>query len=317
MVQHGPRDLKFNSRLDPSYIYFPLILGAIDERIISLLKVLFRGGNRAIPLNAWETLLLLSNRERGVKFLFGNDKDYHAQLRQVPNLVVFDATGHRLNALDRGEEEDNNDPTATTCISRWKATSRKMHHLVKAYWIYPFKTLRERATPLEVANRSSRNSGSIMYPVVDNKPYDINMMKILNLPRSMSMQTELQKITDKANGKIVGWWTGPFFPYFTEGLFRPDITNRIRMEYPGFATGSVFICLSSEQGRAMEVLINQYSDKGRRGELPLSHVPNEAIASNPALQGDVGKALLLAMQYHFATLGENGEGPIVSGFRYR
>jgi len=291
---------------------------AIDARILGFQDMLFEGNNYAIPLNTWETLLLLANRDRGVKFLYGNAKDYHAHLYQIPNLVVFDATGHRLNTLDRGEEGNNNDPTATTSISKWRPWSREMFRLAKSYWAFPFYQLRvELNEMVKVASRSSRKSGSLLYPVKDEKAYNINMIKILNLPQSPFMDLQMVRMAREANRKMPGFWAGPILPYRTEDYFRPDVKNRINKEYPGFPTGSVFINLTPEQGRAMESLMDQYSDKTRRGELPLSHVPMEVIASNPALQGEVGEVLLLAMRHDMAALGSNGEGSIVSWFHYR
>jgi hypothetical protein len=49
-------------------------------------------------------LLLLSNRDMGVtKFLFGiNQLELVDVLKDVPNLVLMDGTGHRLEPLRRG-----------------------------------------------------------------------------------------------------------------------------------------------------------------------------------------------------------------------
>jgi len=55
-----------------------------------------------LPLNVLETLLLLSGRGRGVRYLYADYTNYLEVLRDVPNLVVFDATGHRLERLERG-----------------------------------------------------------------------------------------------------------------------------------------------------------------------------------------------------------------------
>lgn len=57
-----------------------------------------------LPLNVIETLLLLSNRDMGAtKFLYGiNQLELVDVLKDVPNLVLVDGTGHRLEPLRRG-----------------------------------------------------------------------------------------------------------------------------------------------------------------------------------------------------------------------
>jgi len=62
-----------------------------------------------LPLNVIETLLMLSNRDMGAaKFLFGvNPLDIVEDLRGISNLVLVDATGHRLEPLRRGSVCDD------------------------------------------------------------------------------------------------------------------------------------------------------------------------------------------------------------------
>ena len=58
-----------------------------------------------LPLNVIETLVLLSNKDMGAtKFLFGvNQLDLVDDLKSIPNLVLVDGTGHRLEPLRRGD----------------------------------------------------------------------------------------------------------------------------------------------------------------------------------------------------------------------
>jgi len=61
-------------------------------------------GGFVSPLNVIETLLLLSNRDMGnSRFLFGiNPLEIVEDLKKIPNLVLVDATGHRIEPLRRG-----------------------------------------------------------------------------------------------------------------------------------------------------------------------------------------------------------------------
>jgi len=89
--------LHFRDRMDPRLMK---IIGSMtvvkDEPETSTLGFVF-------PLNVIETLLMLSNRDLGAaKFLWGvNPLDVVEDLKKVPNLVVVDTTGHRLDPLAR------------------------------------------------------------------------------------------------------------------------------------------------------------------------------------------------------------------------
>jgi hypothetical protein len=72
------------------------------------------------PLNVIETLLLLSNRDLGAaRFLFGvNPLDVVEDLREIPNLVLVDTTGHRLEPLRRGStcDDNSNEKEGGVCV---------------------------------------------------------------------------------------------------------------------------------------------------------------------------------------------------------
>ena len=53
-------------------------------------------------INVWETLLLLSCRDLGVKFVYGDIEDFEKYLKALDNLIMFDASGHRLQPFIRG-----------------------------------------------------------------------------------------------------------------------------------------------------------------------------------------------------------------------
>lgn len=90
------------------------MIGAIDGRVTDESSALFgEDGSTFFPVNFWETLLLLSNRDRGIKLIYGDVDDYAHLLARVPNLLVVDAAGHRLRPLDRGGDD------ARTTVSAW------------------------------------------------------------------------------------------------------------------------------------------------------------------------------------------------------
>jgi hypothetical protein len=77
--------------------------GVIDPKVVEVLSSLHGSDwvKESLPLNIVELLLLLSNRRRGVQFVFGDYRDYRADLLRTPNLVAFDATGHHLGKLPK------------------------------------------------------------------------------------------------------------------------------------------------------------------------------------------------------------------------
>jgi len=317
--------------------------GALDERILRILDLLFHTNNSVLPIHAWETLLLMSTRNHGVKFVYDDIHDYKPILRQVPNLLFLDATGHRLSPLNRGESdadssiktsskplaEDQNSSQVTTVVSNWTDRSSDfMREFVDEYWHSDMNRLNAYGMPLRVAQRVSPTEGNLLYPVDnDGNAYDIQMVKVLNLPKNMALEGRLSEIRRAVNDKFKKgresewrtWWTGPHFYWTTDEQFREDIRRRITGDYQGrIATRTFFIILTQAQGRNFEQLVRKYSVRGE-SEIPLSRIPREEFTSNPVwLENLVGEAILLAMRYDKGTAPEGRDGPItISTFRYR
>ena len=87
-----------------------------------------------LPTNIIETLLLLSNRDNDdIKFLFGiNPLDLVDDLRDIPNLVLVDATGHRIEPLKRGAacDDDNHDDDHNEVVSSNISTNNDDHSVI-------------------------------------------------------------------------------------------------------------------------------------------------------------------------------------------
>ncbi|KAL7557350.1 hypothetical protein ACA910_003255 [Epithemia clementina (nom. ined.)] len=152
--------------------------GGIDPRILNVFGAFMSYPNVvSLPINIWETLLLLSCRDLGVKFIYGNVHDYQDELSHVPNLLLMDATGHRLQPLQRhgagsrggGSSSSNGDhhgarnsgsvseaPTATTKVYHWTgAWDKTLHRRVVQRWQFPEKWLR---STLKIAAQSGRSN---------------------------------------------------------------------------------------------------------------------------------------------------------------
>ncbi|EJK73342.1 hypothetical protein THAOC_05039 [Thalassiosira oceanica] len=66
--------------------------GAVDPRIRRFFQLIFEGNFVLFPVYIIETLLLLSCRDRSVRFVYGDYGDYADALTGVRNAIVFDAT---------------------------------------------------------------------------------------------------------------------------------------------------------------------------------------------------------------------------------
>jgi len=149
-----------------------------DERIVELFTLLGApsepGEDKAwkdifsIPINVLETLLLLSNRQRGVQFIYGEDiTQFMPDLQQrIPNnLLVLDVSGHRLNTLERGPScqqkvpPQDNPPYSNT--SQFKAP--RLDDPEEWDWIPPqyFPSMKENGHLPDIVQQNN----SLLYPV--------------------------------------------------------------------------------------------------------------------------------------------------------
>ncbi|KAL7556548.1 hypothetical protein ACA910_007053 [Epithemia clementina (nom. ined.)] len=203
----------------------------IDPRIVEFLETMTLPEETAtVPLNFWETLLLLSNRDLGVKFVYGNVHDYTPYLRQVPNLIMFDATGHRLQPLERGQQQhkdqNNNDhqrhdlaETNNTKYYLWASNSIQFLRGVLRRWQFPVQWLalsfqRHRLGRKDEADNNSNNNknekqleialhqseqGPLLYPVLpDHRPYFVYRFDLSNLEYNKWALEKLESIVNHA-----------------------------------------------------------------------------------------------------------------------
>lgn len=148
------------------------MLGAIaDKRILQLFYALgspTEAGEEAtwanifsIPINVLETLLLLSSRQRRdvVQFIYGEDvTQYLSELsEQIPNLLVLDASGHRLQTLERGNgcQESQNDANSAAAEVLGEEIGNAFPHNIATSQREPMYTIDGspfRAPPLQDAD---------------------------------------------------------------------------------------------------------------------------------------------------------------------
>jgi hypothetical protein len=96
-----------------------VLLGVMDKDLTDVLATLGTDGFIGAPINIFETLMLLSCKKLGVKFLFRRSTDL-SFLRETSLDIVFDATGNRLNevSLDTFPEEQIQTKHAEIAVGR-------------------------------------------------------------------------------------------------------------------------------------------------------------------------------------------------------
>lgn len=182
-----------------------------------------------LPINILETLLLLSNREKGVTFIYDDYQKYLDILTSFNVDLVFDATGHRLSKF-------------------------KYPPVVVNYTVQHFEPPHLFSDHIVIAH-----SQDVHYPVSLNKydqlfyPYTLYFLKI-NYLTSEHFQyiRQLERVyEDKA---CTAYSCGPYFP------FKADPPAPILAEYVKHSnevvTNLVLISLTAEQAD----LITSYLD---------------------------------------------------------
>lgn len=183
--------------------------GTADERILALFHLLEApaepGEDEAwknifsIPINVLETLLLLSNRQQGVQFIYGEDiTEFMPDFQQrIPNLLVLDASGHRLNTLERGAscQKAQNDDIFSSPVN---ATISEFHappldDAGEWLWIPPayFPSMKENGHVPDIA----RQNNCLVYPVhaSTGQPFASYWMHVHDLPGDCASDAPLKQ----------------------------------------------------------------------------------------------------------------------------
>jgi len=323
------------SRTWMTALSYKLLSGSvIDHRIKSILSVIFtERRERFWPINFYETILLLSNRDRGVKFLYAEDgiKDYENFLVAVPNLVMFDATGHRLSKIDRSERNDNedggDDGTVETQITSWEARGSVMAENAVYRWGFPREWLEPRpgsneSTPLKIAVRKSPEAGTLLYPVLEdgsNRAYYMHRFDLCNMPPDDEVLEQLDAIVRDVDAEFK-WQHGVKPPYqggravlYDDTRYhRADILSvldRSDAKFLGWDFRGFSFKLTPEQGLFLEEVVARHSgEEGKSGNIPLTSVAPEEITNQSVLDTNrVGEALniVIKLSHKFPPSPEN------------
>ncbi len=109
-----------------------LMQGVMANNLTELLSTLGANGLTGTPINILETLMLLSCKELGVKFLFEESPNL-AFIKQATINVVFDATGNRFNSasLEHIPEQTIQQTATESPFSKHMATGYSKYGVLK------------------------------------------------------------------------------------------------------------------------------------------------------------------------------------------
>ena len=289
--------------------------GGADPRISSFFRLIFEEDYATVPIYAIETLLLLSNRDRGVRFIYGDYGDYADALAGVRKAIVFDATGHRLDLVGRDGDDPYDEGREAPHHAAPMDAADTINLSIENKKFREFVVGRN-ATVLVAEHESA--AGLVKYPInrANGHPFQIHYLKMYRL---------WSKIEDEAflrvwwyRGRNARVWNESFNT--EENLFcrdacnvtacdvwndeskriwkmcsvatrydwknhkpREDITtalSRVALEDALFATSVSFLSLLPGQANAFADL-----HKGKRGvEMPLKDINLEALLADPIFQ---------------------------------
>jgi len=237
----------------------------------------------SLPINALETLMLLSTRLDGAKFVFDDYHNYSYQLQSIPNLVVFDATGHRLSTLNRDGKPD---------LSLWRPVtynnSSELSYSLTSTFV---EEMQSSGDGLYIASLQT-SQGTVSYPTLgqdhhmSGQPYNIYFLKMrLTTPfwyisarydpfktRNCERAPPICRYKDVVQEEETRFWCGPHFYYDMSYKYRKDIEYcmyNLRQD-PGFNFLLALLNLTPEQFQTLEeVYIKCQQDHPGSFEMPL------------------------------------------------
>ena len=157
----------------------------IDE-FSDLVDTLFPGGLWNLPINAIETLLLLSGRRRGVQFLYDDYRKYESIISNLPNVIAFDASGHRLDRLggrrkDAYASREANVHTPRDGVNQTQLLFPSKDFESTYFTVETYDLQQKHGKVISVAEAETEG-GTILYPVnADGSPHTYRFLKVSNL----------------------------------------------------------------------------------------------------------------------------------------
>lgn len=182
----------------------------IPESIRNITSCLGEDGYIGLPLNAIETILMLSCKDQGVKFYFSHELEFLSSNLHNTSLV-FDATGGRLNATKQYSSE----PEQYSI----DVTAPPMNH--SSSGIMPTK--QKGFSPTNPFRVSLRHSGGIYYPYTDDGKLSYFMLKLTGIPAQLLPRIR-SFAEDKNADNIFYIWEGHLKKSINEGLVFINLT---------------------------------------------------------------------------------------------
>lgn len=262
----------------------------VDPLLRQFLQLVHYTGKVRIPIRSLETLLLISARNHGVKFLYEDERKYEQLLSQVPNLVVFDATGHRLDPLEIG----NND--ASFRPLKWSTAGE--HYLARSR----HQKLKETDSLVHIAEEETAR-GRLLYPVTtQGRPYQAHMLKVNDFQYTPEHIAALrnQRFADNnmastgteychgpqspcstRDASTCRMWCSRLFVWSAASFYREDIAQRLEEAAPKhLVLTALFASLSMHQADAISHLLP------RGSKVLLQDLPLMELAEHPMLAQD-------------------------------
>lgn len=160
-----------------------------DPMVVRLLNGLGRDGYMGVPVNAFETLMLLSCKAKGVRFWFEADPDL-AFLQDSATHLVVDATGGRLSAPVPADIPPR-PPVPVDAVPHY-GTGHSSHGITNT------QDAPARSYPLSPFGRVYR-------PMKDGGPIAVGMIKLTGIPVGVYRALLPQVRKDNADGHIYLW----------------------------------------------------------------------------------------------------------------
>ena len=254
----------------------------IDPRVSAFMDVIQPYEVQGLPINAIETLLLLSNRDKGVTFVYDDFHKYMSVFKHVPNLVVFDATGHRLDERDRKFAKHSD-------IQMWhpKEPDNSWRYFTPNHYQEIIKS-KDVGHIAEYQN----SRGTILYPVLPNGiPYVNPYLKVnaitsnilglkANLMRQVFSNTTHHKWCREACAKKIGMckeYCRIAHAYDSTEWYRSDIEPFIYSSAnPGFSVRAVLFSITPTQADALTNIMSTLPISDTN-EVAMSHLPIKKI----------------------------------------
>lgn len=156
-----------------SNIPITFLLGVMDKELTDVLASLGTNGYIGAHINIFETLMLLSCKRLGVKFLFRKSGDI-SFLKDVPLDIVFDATGNRFRQVTLDSFPNKQIVTKNAEIS----VSRELAKGYAGFGITP-----EPCQDIEQIDLLAADN--LLVPSYNQEPIKTAMIKITGIPISL------------------------------------------------------------------------------------------------------------------------------------